>query len=122
MSFVDIIGNESIYSWPDLLTTSVRDINKQPSYIRFAKKIKYINTMMDAEVKIRINDAKRIRRGWLRSSVSLKQKIDTFTRLLLKTDRFLAMIFAYNSDLKRDIFREQVNQLRTSLRAILFGA
>ena len=122
MSFVDIIGNESIYSWPDLLTTSVRDINKQPSYIRFAKKIKYINTMMDAEVKIRINDAKRIRRGWLRNSVSLKQKIDTFTRLLLKTDRFLAMIFAYNSDLKRDIFREQVNQLRTSLKGILFGA
>jgi hypothetical protein len=119
---VDIIGNESIYSWPDLLTTSVRDINKQPSYIRFAKKIKYINTMMDAEVKIRINDAKRIRRGWLRNSVSLKQKIDTFTRLLLKTDRFLAMIFAYNSDLKRDIFREQVNQLRTSLKGILFGA
>ena len=82
------------------------------------KRLKYIYIIFDAEVKHRIQDALRIKRI---RQFTLLQKAEAYGGLIRKTDRFLSIILAYNSDLKRIIFKPRIQSLHNTIKEILFA-
>ena len=118
MSSIDEIGSASLCSWPDLLTATVRELRKPAIDLQMEKRLKHIDIMFEAEVKLRIQDALRIKSN---RRLTLLQKAEAYGGLIRKTDRFLSMILAYNSDLKRRIFKHRVKSLNDTIEGVLFG-
>ena len=118
MSLIDEIGSVSLCSWPDLLTASVSELRKPTIDLKMEKRLKYIYIIFDAEVKLRIHDALRIKGN---RKLTLLQKAEAYGGLIRKTDRFLSMILAYNSDLKRNIFKSRIQGLNNTIKEILFA-
>ena len=118
MSLIDEIGSVSLCSWPDLLTASISELRKPAIDLQMEKRLKYIYIIFDAEVKHRIQDALRIKRI---RRFTLLQKAEAYGGLIRKTDRFLSMILAYNSDLKRIIFKPRIQALHNTIKEILFA-
>lgn len=118
MSLIDEIGSVSLCSWPDLLTASVSELRKPKVDLHMEKRLKHIYSIFDAEVKLRIQDALRIKRN---RRMTLLQKADAYGALIGKTDRFLSTILAYNSDLRRIIFKPRIRALNNTIKEILFA-
>lgn len=118
MSLIDEIGSVSLCSWPDLLTASVSEIRKPKINLHMEKRLKHIYSIFDAEVKLRIQDALRIKRN---GRLTLLEKADAYGALIRKTERFLATILAYNSDLRRIIFKPRMQSLNHTIKEILFA-
>jgi hypothetical protein len=118
MSSIDEIGSASLCSWPDLLTASISELRKPSIDLKMEKRLKHIDIIFEAEVKLRIQEALQINRN---RRLTLLQKAEAYGGIIRKTDRFLSMVLAYNSDLKRHIFKHRVKSLNDTIEGVLFG-